>query len=138
MDNPFGTGAEEWQNFYEEMSPYVREVLKLLYEKEQSPSETNLSGKELLQKIAKRTEEPVYKYLDSLDMEIIKFIQTVMYIGRDYSGKEEKTPRMIYNEQKEELDFVGWNTKSIEINQMMGKAPLANYLREGLSKLELG
>ncbi len=107
----------------------------MLHEK-QDVENVDLTSKEIFERLKQKREEPIYKYLDSLDMENIKFIQTLMYIGRDYDGKDHKSPEAIYREQKEGLDIIGWKSKSIEINQMLGKAPLAKYLRSGLRILK--
>jgi len=127
LDNPFEN--EKWIEFRNAMTPSVNDVLGLL----QGRTESSIPSEEdIFEQIKMKSEDPVYKYLHSLDMETIKFIQTVMYIGRDYNENDNKTPEGIYNFQKEELDFIGWRSKSIEINQMLGQAPLYQYLINGL------
>ncbi|MFJ8116656.1 hypothetical protein [Bacillus mycoides] len=87
-------------------------------------------GKEL-----SRREKELDAYLDGLDFEVIKTLQVIMYLGivRDYD--KEDTPEEIYRKEREASDSQGWNTKSIEINQMTEKLPLDEYLQNGLSIL---
>lgn len=77
----------------------------------------------------KEPRQELYKYLMSLDFEVIQALQTIMYVGRDF-GEEEQVDNY-YKLKRAELDARGWKTKSIEINQMVQKRPLGDYLMRG-------
>lgn len=76
-------------------------------------------------------------YLESLSFEDIKVIQTVMYLGRDEDYEEHETYKERYENNRKGLDSRGWNTKSIEINQIVQKAPLDRYLLNGFRILNI-
>ncbi len=93
----------------------------------------------------------LYQYMKGLDMDVIKIIQTVMYIGRDYSYKrdierdigecehdeyedyEENTEKKRTSLRVNDPDFLvsvwmddltwakGWEAKNIEIEQIYSK-----------------
>lgn len=77
-------------------------------------------------------------YMDSLTFEDIKMLQVVMYLGRDRDhDKTLSTPLEIYNDYFKYFDGMGWHSKEIEINQVIEKAPLADYLKSGLEILNV-
>lgn len=76
-------------------------------------------------------------YCETLDFETIKVLQTIMYLGRDRDYDYNDTPEEIYKKQREYFDLQGWNTQEIETNQMIGKKPLPQYLREGFEILKI-
>lgn len=77
----------------------------------------------------------IYSYLINLDFEDLKFIQTVMYVGRDNKfSNNQDTSEEIY---KSKFNSLSWNTQSIEAGQIAEKVPLANYLKAGLKILKL-
>lgn len=77
------------------------------------------------------------EYLDNLDYETIKVLQTIMYIGRD-STYMQNDGSYSYEYARKSLDGQGWHDdKTIEANQIAGKTPLGKYLRKGCSKIEL-
>mgnify|MGYP000956893989 CR=1 FL=1 len=87
-------------------------------------------GKEIQKK-----EKMLEDYLDSLDFEIVKIIQTIMYLGRDEDYNKEDAPEIRYQIMRDYFDSSGWNTKEIEINQITEKMPLDIYLINGLRLL---
>lgn len=89
-------------------------------------------GKEL-----SRRKKELDAYLDGLDFEVVKTLQVIMYLGRDRNYDKQDTPQEIYRKQRAAFDSQGWNTKSIEINQMTEKLPLDEYLQDGLRILGL-
>lgn len=82
-------------------------------------------------------EKELFDYLVSLDYEVIKVLQTIMYIGRDSSSiREDGTYDYFYTRQC--MDQRGWNEdKEIEAYQIAQKLPLAEYLRKGCQKIGL-
>ena len=68
-------------------------------------------------------------YLNSLDFDTIKELQILMYMGRDEANNK-LDGITIFNQYYEEFEK-RWNTKEIEINQIMEKMPLAGYLKNG-------
>lgn len=78
------------------------------------------------------------EYLMSQDLEAIKVIETVMYIGRD-TLKEDPSFSIndIYTIQRGALDISGWRNKSIEIDEITKKAPLKQYMKAGIQILKV-
>ncbi|PER23511.1 hypothetical protein CN931_01355 [Bacillus sp. AFS054943] len=76
-------------------------------------------------------------YLEELDFDTVKTIQSIMYLGRDRDYDKQDTPEEIFYKQREDFDSQGWQSKSIEINQIVEKAPLDGYLEDGLKILQI-
>lgn len=115
--------------------------------------------------VAKRETSKLLNYLQSLDMDSIKVIQTVMYIGRDYEMEPYSDEEMevfierqaddpeyqipekqivvsdsnkVVNEWMNEIkNGTGWESKEIEINQIYGKSPLDLYLQRAFRILQI-
>lgn len=82
-------------------------------------------------------EKELYDFLNTLDYEVIKTLQVIMYIGRDASCMEDDGT-YDYEKTRKSFDEQGWNPdKSIEVNQMVEKVHLAEYLKEGFKKLNI-
>lgn len=75
----------------------------------------------------------LYNYLEALTFDEVKSLQTVMYVGRDFEA-DDAPASVIYQDM---FSALSWNTKEIEINQIVQKVPLANYLRAGKKILSL-
>jgi len=71
------------------------------------------------------------QYLNGLTFDEVKSLQAIMYLGRDKDYDKDSTPQEIHDSQVEYFDSLGWNTKEIEIDQMIGKVPFADYLING-------
>lgn len=78
----------------------------------------------------------LYDFLNSLDYEVVKALQVIMYIGRDSSCQEEDGTYS-YEKSREHFDeYQGWDDdKSIEVAQMVEKVRLDEYLKNGFAKL---
>ena len=113
--------------------------------------------------VESRRKSDLLQYMHGLDMDMIKVIQTVMYIGRDYEYPEyteeewdyyiekiDEEPGYIIPEKKirvnnpDEVLFTWmhdlkmtteWKEKDIEINQIYQKGPLAKYMRRAFDIL---
>lgn len=96
----------------------------------------NENLKEVL-KLARNNNQGLEEYLLGLDFEIVKVVQTIMYIGRDRDYPENSTPEEIYHYNRVGLDNQRWSTKDIEVSQIVSKAPLYDYLRTGFRILEI-
>lgn len=79
----------------------------------------------------KDSEEKLLDYLTSLDFEAIKELQVLMYIGRDKPYKEISDGMQRFNEYFSEFNANGWKDQTIEINTLVEKNPLPEYLLEG-------
>ncbi|MFB4471812.1 hypothetical protein ACDI16_02440 [Oceanobacillus caeni] len=80
----------------------------------------------------------LYNFLCALDFETVKVLQTLMYLGRDKDYNGNLTSKNIYLEERRYFDNqIGWKTKEIEINQMVEKLPLDEYLEEALKILRI-
>lgn len=80
-------------------------------------------------------EKELVELLESLDFESVKIIQTIMYIGRDRYYNESDEYELRYSKYRESLDLNGWNDKDIEIDQIVEKLPLDEYLKDGFEIL---
>lgn len=72
------------------------------------------------------------EYLESFDDDTVLTIQAIMYLGRDGDYSNESEVEAIISAKKKELGFA---TKEIEVDQMVSKAPLSDYLKAGLKLL---
>ena len=83
----------------------------------------------------KKSVSVLVAYLNSLNYESIKNLQTLMYLGRDqdYSDADSYDDR--FDHYRKFLDLQnGWkNDKSVGVLQMTKKSSLAEYLRNGLT-----
>lgn len=83
----------------------------------------------------KGKEKELFDFLNSLDYEVVKALQVIMYIGRDSSCMEDDGTYS-YEKSREYFDQQGWNDdKSIEVYQMVEKVHLNEYLKKGFEKL---
>jgi hypothetical protein len=81
---------------------------------------------------------PLETYLNNLSFDEVKSLQAIMYLGRDKDYDSGLSPQKIYDSQFEYFDkTLGWNKKDLEVNQMIEKMPLADYLLEGKRILAL-
>ncbi len=125
-----------------EVAEYYKDIVELIrlglnrevYSKSKS---SDLSIDNLRQNYNASPERELREYLGNMDFEEIKIIQTTMYIGRDgnFGGN---TPDEIYRNAREYFDKHGWNTKEIEITQIIEKIPLGKYLISALGLLQIG
>lgn len=76
-------------------------------------------------------------YLQSLDFDEVKMLQTVMYLGRDQDYDKSLPPHLIYENEFDYFEKDGWVSKEVEINQMTEKMALADYLKSGLDILKV-
>lgn len=73
----------------------------------------------------KADEKDLDDYLESLEYDDIKDLQTLMYLGREDENN--------FVEMRRSLDLRGWNRdKRIEAYQMVEKLPLDEYLTTGI------
>lgn len=80
-------------------------------------------------------EQKLFDFLNNLDFESVKIIQTIMYIGRDHDYKETDNYETRYEKYRKSLDINGWNNKEIEVSQIVQKVPLDRYLKDGFDIL---
>lgn len=87
--------------------------------------------------VIKGKEKELFNFLNSLDYEVVKALQVIMYIGRDSDCMEEDGTYN-YEKSRERFDYQGWNDdKSIEVDQMVQKPHLNEYLKKGFEKLNI-
>ena len=85
----------------------------------------------------KGKEKELFDFLNSLDYEVVKALQVIMYIGRD-SACIEEDGTYNYEKSRNRFDYQGWNgDKSIEVDQMVQKPHLNEYLKKGFEKLNI-
>jgi hypothetical protein len=82
-----------------------------------------------------KKEQELFNFLNSLDFESVKIIQTIMYIGRDHDYDKTDSYEAGYEDYRKSLDSNGWNDKEIEVSQIVQKVPLDIYLKDGFDIL---
>ncbi|MGZ3123762.1 hypothetical protein ACT17C_19285, partial [Bacillus subtilis] len=75
------------------------------------------------------------KYVETLDYEDIKVLQTIMYLGRDRDYDKSMSSQEIYDDYRGSFDMRGWKNQEIDAGQMTDKAPMGTYLIDGLKIL---
>lgn len=76
-------------------------------------------------------------YLLSFDLEKVKDIMAVMYLGKDYYYSEEFSPHDFYKLQRKHIeDDSEWNDKEIVVYQITSKSPLDKFLERGIRLLK--
>lgn len=124
---------------------YMAELAKKEYDEEFDRLDTdgdgiveyNLGSINVDDLVISGKEKELFDFLNTLDYEVIKAFQVIMYIGRDSSCVEEDGTYN-YEETRRFFDKNGWNKdKSIEIHQMIEKFDLATYLKNGCKKLNI-
>lgn len=82
----------------------------------------------------KKAKEELESFMHTLAFEEIKYLQTIMYLGRDTTEAEldRYTGNELYQQQYNSLV---WENKNVETRQMTGKMPLDEYLQKGLDIL---
>ncbi|GKV65906.1 MULTISPECIES: DUF3775 domain-containing protein [unclassified Sporosarcina] len=71
----------------------------------------------------------MYEYLMRLSFEDVKFVQTVMYMGRDETLEDGGDAVSLYNEVYSSLS---WTAQDVEAEMIVEKMPLDEYLSRGL------
>lgn len=77
--------------------------------------------------------DAIYDYLMELTFDDVKFVQTIMYIGRDESFDEDITAERLFAEKQRELS---WSTQKIESSMIVEKMPLDDYLNKGIELIQ--
>lgn len=86
--------------------------------------------------IYKKKEDELFNYLNELDYNVVKIIQTIMYLGRDKEYFKEDPPELIYKKLEKDLEQ-SWNDKEVEVYQIFQKMPLDRYLKDGFEILKI-
>lgn len=73
-------------------------------------------------------------YMYQLTFDEIKFIQTIMYLGRDTTDEErlKYSNRELFESQKRYLERKSWSKRELEADHIIAKTPLDEYLQKGL------
>ena len=129
---------------FEEYSTILNDVIELAKERRMYDEKYGLKSGSLVElmefeeteegKKLKQYDKDLDEYLQGLDFEAIKIIQTIMYLGRD-NDYPNLCPEQRYKRIREEFDKSGWKSKSIEISQIAEKLPLDKYLKAGIDIL---
>lgn len=129
-------------NVSEERKNYIQKVIVLAQNRREEEVPKNEERSQIIDKVSLLWEDPE-KYRESrkshfeivdfmsLDLEDVKFLRTVMYMGRDNPNDDD--PAALYENI---YDTLQWKTKEIEVYSIVGKAPLDEYLEKGLSLLK--
>lgn len=87
--------------------------------------------------VIKDKKKELSDFLNSLDYEVVKALQVIMYIGRDSSCMEDDGTYS-YVKTRNSFDRQGWDDdKSIEVHQMVQKTHLYEHLKNGFDKLKI-
>lgn len=85
------------------------------------------------------SKKDVIEFLNNLDMDLIKEIQIILYIGcKDNKCESKEEAEKLFNKTMESFDMLkGWRTKDIEIKNMVIDNPLNEYFKNGIEILKL-
>jgi len=64
-------------------------------------------------------------------------LQCVLYLGRDGDYDPRDSPEERYDQVRRNLDAVVWGSEKDDARQLAGKAPLCEYLQDGLRALRI-
>ena len=85
---------------------------------------------------AEEKEAELRDYLGTLDFELIKDIQTVMYLGRDRDYDKNESFDERFASERKHMDANGWSEREVEIEIIIEKTGLlSEYLRKGMEIL---
>lgn len=130
--NPFGDHSDKFKQRYFDLFSTAR-VKTEEHKDYMKNNPTSGEGPEyVLEWIEIRSKSPLMTFLDQLSHDEIKAIKTVMYIGRDKDHNQFTPAEMKFNAKLEDLDFIGNNSKEIDIETIIEKEPLGIYLLEGM------
>lgn len=87
-------------------------------------------------KKVKEKDDKLKDFFNKISFEDIKWIQTIMYIGRDAQDGE-AIPEMLFQQYYADFEQRGWESKTIETSQITQKLPLADYLIRGRELLNI-
>lgn len=82
------------------------------------------------------TRKKLDEYVEALDFDVIKEMQVVIYVGRDWDKEDSLSPEEYYQSVREDFDR-RWNTKEVETYQMLQKIHFVDYLKAGIKYLNL-
>lgn len=80
-------------------------------------------------KTTNESSNDISNYLMSLSFDDVKFISTIMYIGREDSFEEKITAERLYSERYSNINF---KTKELDVVAIAEKSSLDEYLRRGI------
>ncbi|MBB6624767.1 DUF3775 domain-containing protein [Clostridium gasigenes] len=114
--------SDEFHRFLGNNELKEKDDIKIRYSQEDLKERRKLSG-----------------YLESFDDDTVLTIQAIMYIGRDevYSNKTYSDEAEVWAKIEEKKKTLEFETKETEVDQMVSKSPLGDYLRLGLKLLGL-
>ena len=69
--------------------------------------------------------------LMALDLDKVMVLQTIMYLGRDKDYNAELSPENFFLDYEKYIKSLGVKSKELEVNKMVGKMSLGEYLIEG-------
>jgi hypothetical protein len=98
-----------------------------IHEFEQTPA-----GQEIV-----KAHRALVAYMSTLELKDLMMLETVMYLGRDKDYDKFLTPSEIYDDYHKYISKQITRIKEAEINQLTEKVPLADYLRDGLTILDI-
>lgn len=81
-----------------------------------------------------KAERDLIELLENLSFDEIKFVQTIMYLGRD-TTEEELEKHSGVELLAMTYKHLNWDSKEIETDQIISKLPLDEYLKKGLEIL---
>lgn len=125
---------------FNELKDTFAKLHKLAWEARQAHGHGEVTISEiadLLEAEEDSEDEALFSFLNELDFETVKIIQTIMLLGREQKENERDTPEEAYKKMRQGLDRQGWNEKEVEIYYIIEKAPLYQYLKSGFEVLNI-
>lgn len=115
---------------YKELAETAKKIVELANTRSQNMKEGVLSLSDI-----DDSDEPysdqITKILMDLSLDEVMSLQTIMYLGRDKDHNSELAPDEIFLDYKKYIESLGIKTKELEVEQMVEKGPLGEYISEG-------
>ena len=127
--------GETWVKFSNKYKDILRDVIRKAGGDKAFWNQNR--SNEILHKIELYKDSPLVQFLDGLNLDVIKNIKTIMYIGRDKDHHPHGIPSSIFNQKFKELDLTSIDSKEIEITVIIEKAPLRRYILDGMEILKI-
>lgn len=117
---------------YRDLINVARQIVVISNQREENQKDGFFSlDKVVLSDYDNSYDNKLTEILMALDIEKVMALQTIMYLGRDKDYKTELTPDEIFLDYEKYIKSLGVKSKELEVNQMVEKMPLGEYLTEG-------
>ena len=116
---------------YKSLVHVARQICDIARKREKRDRHGIVSFREVIDTPHSPYEDQLFEILNTLDLEEVMAIQTIMYLGRDRDFNSSLTADEVFLNYNNYIKSLGVKDKDLEISQIVQKMPLAKYLTEG-------